>query len=373
MAEKVTIQNLLEAGVHFGHQVKRWNPKMKEYVYGVKSGISIIDLTKTMRLLADACNYLQHNVNAGGELLFVGTKRQAQEIIKEAAEKCGMHYVSERWLGGTLTNNATIRKSIGRMREIDEIMSSQSERMSKKELSSLRRQSERLHRNLDGISNLKNLPSALIIVDVCNEDIAVREARKLKIPIVGIVDTNGDPEVVDYPIPANDDAIRSIKIIVDVIVGSVAVAADLYRKRWAEEQATAAAARAEAEKNGTAPAASDKPKRPSRERRDRRPGEGRGSRPSSAGSSADGAKRRSPASRRPATAAPAVKKPAAAKDVAAKEVPAVKEPAPKEVKKKPDEAPKETVVEAKPKKATKSAEEKKATHKSEAAAEAPKA
>ncbi len=342
MAEKVTIQHLLEAGCHFGHQVKRWNPKMKDYVYGVKSGIYIIELTKTMRLLAEACNYLQHNVNNGGEILFVGTKRQAQEIVKEAAAKSGMHFVAERWLGGTLTNNATIRRSISRMREIDGIMTSKGEHMSKKELSSLKRQSERLHRNLDGISNLKKLPSALVVVDVCNEDIAVREARKLKIPIVGIVDTNGDPELVDYPIPANDDAIRSIKIIIDVLVGSIAVAADLYRKRWAEEQAANAARKAEEKEN--APAASERPRRPSREKRERRP-EPRGEQSSSAPATAESEAKKSEARR------------SAAKETAAKE--------PK--KKTGDEAKEAPAAEAKPKKTSKSAEPK------EAAPEAPKA
>ena len=368
MAEKVTIQNLLEAGVHFGHQVKRWNPKMKDYVYGVKSGIYIIDLTKTMRLLADACNFLQHSVANGGEILFVGTKRQAQEIVKEAAEKCGMHFVSERWLGGTLTNNATIRKSIGRMREIDGIMTSKGEKMAKKELASLRRQSERLHRNLDGISNLKQLPSVLVVVDVCNEDIAVREARKLKIPIVGIVDTNGDPELVNYPIPANDDALRSIKIITDVLVGSVALAAELYRKRYAEDQAAAAAKRAEDQAN--APAASaEKPRRPSREKRERRPdsrsggGESRSEKTGGTASAAEGEVKktdtRRPSSPRRSTSSQGARKPAAPKEAA-----------PKDAKKKGADEVKEEGAAAKSKKAaeeTKPAETTDAAQKPEAA------
>ena len=237
MSGKVTIQDLMECGVHFGHQVKRWNPKMKEYVYGVRNGISIIDLTKTMHQLADSCNFLQGLVYKGGDILFVGTKRQAQEIVKQAAEKSDMYYVSERWLGGTLTNNATIRKSINRMRSIDRTIEKESSSMTKKEIASLTRKSEKLHRNLDGISEMRRLPAALVIVDTCNESIAVKEARNLKIPIVAIVDTNGNPEDVDYPVPGNDDAIRSIKIMTNVISDSIAVAAELYRVKAAEEKA----------------------------------------------------------------------------------------------------------------------------------------
>ena len=245
MAEKVTIQDLMECGVHFGHQVKRWNPKMKEFVYGVRNGIHIIDLTKTMHQLADACNFLQGVVYKGGDILFVGTKRQAQEIVKQAAEKSEMFYVSERWLGGTLTNNTTIRKSITRMRTIDKAIEKDSSSMTKKELASLNRKGEKLHRNLDGISEMRKQPAALVIVDTCNESIAVKEARKLKIPIVAIVDTNGNPEDVNYPIPGNDDAIRSIKIMTSVISDSVAVAAELYRIKAAEEKAEKAKKRAE--------------------------------------------------------------------------------------------------------------------------------
>ena len=245
MSGKVTIQDLMECGVHFGHQVKRWNPKMKEYVYGVRNGISIIDLTKTMHQLADACNFLQGVVYKGGDILFVGTKRQAQEIIKQSAEKSGMFYISERWLGGTLTNNATIRKSISRMRAIDRTIEKDSSSMSKKELASLNRKGEKLHRNLDGISEMRKLPAALVIVDSRKEHIAVKEAQKLKIPIVAIVDTNGNPEDADYPIPGNDDAIRSIRIMTNVICDSITIAAELYRVKAAEEKAEKAKIRAE--------------------------------------------------------------------------------------------------------------------------------
>jgi len=237
MSQKITIQDLMESGVHFGHQVKRWNPKMKNYVYGTRNGISIIDLTKTMRNLAEACNFLQTTVYNGGNILFVGTKRQAQEIVKQAAESSGMYYVSERWLGGTLTNNSTIRKSINRMYTIDKKMEDEGSKMTKKELASLNRKSNKLHRNLDGISSMKRLPAAIVIVDICNEEIAMKEARKLNIPIIAIVDTNGNPDNAEYPIPGNDDAIRSIRIMTSVLSDSITVAAELYRAKAAEEKA----------------------------------------------------------------------------------------------------------------------------------------
>ena len=245
MAEKITVQDLMECGVHFGHQVKRWNPKMKDFVYGVRNGIHIIDLTKTMVQLADACNFLQKVVYDGGNVLFVGTKRQAQAIVREEAEKTGMFYMSERWLGGTLTNHATISKSINKMRAIDRQIENDSKKMTKKELSSLARKSDKLHRNLDGISQMRKMPAAIVIVDTCNEGIAIKEAQKLHIPIVAIVDTNADPEEVSYPVPGNDDAIRSIKILTKVIGDSVSVAAELYRQKAAEEKAEKAKKRAE--------------------------------------------------------------------------------------------------------------------------------
>lgn len=243
---KVTIKDLLEAGVHFGHQTKRWNPKMKAFVYGARNGISIIDLTKTMRQISDACNFLQNKVVNGGSILFVGTKRQAQEIIKESAQKTNMFYVSERWLGGTLTNNVTIRKSISKMKEMDELLvSNEVNALKKKEQSSIQRKTDKLHRDLDGIAGMKRIPDVLVIVDVCHDNIAVKEATKLNIPIVAIVDTNGDPEPVLYPIPANDDAVRSIKVIMDVLCDSVTVANEVYHKKVVEEKAKAEAAKAE--------------------------------------------------------------------------------------------------------------------------------
>ncbi|MFA7229839.1 MAG: 30S ribosomal protein S2 [Victivallaceae bacterium] len=243
---KITINDLLEAGCHFGHQTKRWNPKMKEYVYGAKNGISIIDLTKTMRQIGDACNILQKVVMNGGDVLFVGTKRQAQQIIKELAEKTGMYYVSERWLGGTLTNNVTIRKSISKMYEIDKMLASDSTTSyKKKELSVFARKVEKLHRDLDGIADMKKLPAVMVIIDVFHDDIAVREANKLNIPIVAIVDTNGDPEPVDYPIAANDDAVKSLKVITDLFADAILIAKEIHHKRVAEDRATKEAEKAE--------------------------------------------------------------------------------------------------------------------------------
>ena len=241
----LTVKDLLEAGCHFGHQTKRWNPKMKDYVYGSKNGISIIDITKTIHQVADACNFLQGCVMKGGKILFVGTKRQAQQIVREASEATGMNYVMERWMGGTLTNNATIKKSIKKMQDIDAIVNSENNKLKKKEIAVLSRQGEKLHRDLDGIASMKKLPDAVVIVDVCHDEIAVKEARKLNIPIVAIVDTNGDPEPIDYPIAANDDAVKSIKVIMDTFVETIKDAAELYGKKAAEDKAKAEAAAAE--------------------------------------------------------------------------------------------------------------------------------
>ena len=262
---KISIKDLLEAGCHFGHQTRRWNPKMKEYVYGAKNGISIIDLTKTMHQIAAACNFLQHVVADGGDVLFVGTKRQIREVVKALADDTGMFSVSERWLGGTLTNNVTIRKSIAKMAEIDEILGSEAvASMKKKEVAGITRRGQKLHRDLDGIANMKKLPAALVIIDVCNEINAVREANKLNIPIVAIVDTNGDPSMVDYPVAANDDAVKSVEIITGIFREAIKVAKEIHQKRVTEEREAAEAAKrlaaetagdAEAEKPARKPAA----------------------------------------------------------------------------------------------------------------------
>ncbi len=241
---KVTINDLLEAGCHFGHQTRRWNPKMKKYVYGAQNGISIIDLTKTMRQIADACNFLQKVVSNGGDVLFVGTKRQVRDVIRELADKTGMFFVTERWLGGTLTNNQTIRKSIEKMKEIDATLASEAVNgMKKKEVSSLSRRVEKLHRDLDGIAGMKKLPAALVVVDVCNEQNAVREANKLNIPIIALVDTNGDPTLVDYPVATNDDAVKSVQIITDLFGEAIKIAKEIHLKRVTEERDAAEAAK----------------------------------------------------------------------------------------------------------------------------------
>ena len=242
---KITVNDLLEAGCHFGHQTKRWNPKMKKFVFGARNGISIIDLTKTIRQIADACNFLQNVVSQGGDILFVGTKRQAQEITRELAEATDMYYVSERWMGGTLTNNVTIRKSIAKMYELDKILQDdQAQTLKKKEIACMVRTNQRLHRDLDGIAAMKRLPAALVILDVCHDAIAVAEAKKLNIPIVAICDTNADPDPIAYPVAANDDAVKSIKIITDLFRDSILVAREIYRKNVAAE----AEAKAEAER-----------------------------------------------------------------------------------------------------------------------------
>lgn len=264
---KVSINTLLEAGCHFGHQTRRWNPKMKEFVYGAKNGITIIDLTKTMYQIAAACNFLQRTVVDGGEILFVGTKRQLRDLIKETAADTGMYSVSERWLGGTLTNNVTIRKSVAKMAEIDGVLGGEGvNTMKKKEIAGMTRRVEKLHRDLDGIADMKKLPAALVVVDVCNELNAVREANKLNIPIVAIVDTNGDPSMVDYPVAANDDAVKSVEVILGLFRDAIKVATEIHHKRVAEERDAAEAAKRVAEEEAADAEAEKKPaaKKPAR-------------------------------------------------------------------------------------------------------------
>ena len=243
---KITINDLMEAGCHFGHQTRRWNPKMKEFVYGARNGISIIDLTKTMHQLANACNFLGNVVAKGGDILFVGTKRQAQEVIRSLAAETGMFYVAERWMGGMLTNNVTIRKSISKMIESDKLLADEeaTSKLKKKEIVMLTRDNQKLHNNLDGIAEMKKLPAAMFVIDVCHNDIAVREAAKLNIPIVAICDTNADPDLIDYPIVANDDAVKSLQVITDVVRDAILTAKEVYNKSVVE----AATAKGAAEK-----------------------------------------------------------------------------------------------------------------------------
>jgi small subunit ribosomal protein S2 len=207
------MKELLEAGVHFGHQTKRWNPKMKEYIFGERNGIYIVDLQKTLKLFKEALKFAGQLGAEGKTVLFVGTKRQAQEVVAEEAIRAGMYYVNQRWLGGILTNFTTIQKSIGRYRELNAMATEgRFDEMSKKEVSRLEKERKRLEKNLRGIQSMDRLPDAVFIIDSKREEIAVLEARKLGIPVIAIVDTNCDPDLVDYVIPGNDDALRAIKL-----------------------------------------------------------------------------------------------------------------------------------------------------------------
>lgn len=210
----ISMKLLLEAGVHFGHQTRRWNPKMKPYIFGARNGIYIIDLQRTVKLFRVAYQFVVDATSAGENVLFVGTKRQAQDTIREQAERCGMHYVNHRWLGGMLTNFKTIKLRIDRLKELDAVFEDGSvNRFPKKEVLKLAREREKLERHLGGIKTMTRLPGAVYVVDPQKERIAVQEANRLGIPVVAIIDTNCDPDVIDYPIPGNDDAIRSIKLI----------------------------------------------------------------------------------------------------------------------------------------------------------------
>jgi small subunit ribosomal protein S2 len=216
------MKDLLEAGVHFGHQTKRWNPKMKPYIFGERNGIYIIDLGRTAKLYREAADFITNTASQGGTILFVGTKRQAQDAISEEALRCGMFYVNQRWLGGLLTNFTTIQRSLARLRELEAMTTDgRYDTLSKKEIARLDKERRKLAKNLDGIRGMSRLPDAVFIVDTKHEQIAVDEARKLKIPVVGVVDTNCDPDEVDYVIPGNDDALRSIRLFAAGIAGAI--------------------------------------------------------------------------------------------------------------------------------------------------------
>ena len=218
----VSMKQLLECGVHFGHQTRRWNPKMAEYIYTERNGIYIIDLQKTVRKIEEAYLFVREVAMNGGIVLFVGTKKQAQDSIREEAERCGMFYVNNRWLGGTLTNFVTIRKRVDRMAELQEMeKNGMFDLLPKKEAAKLRLEMEKLEKNLGGIQGMTRLPDCVFIVDPHKEQIAVNEARRLNIPIVAIVDTNCDPDLIDYIIPGNDDAIRAIKLIAGKMADAV--------------------------------------------------------------------------------------------------------------------------------------------------------
>ena len=218
----VAMKQLLEAGVHLGHQTRRWDPKMAEYIFQARNGIHIIDLQKTSKKLDEAYAFIKEQAEEGKDILFVGTKKQAQECMKEAALKCNMFYVDQRWLGGMLTNFGTIRARVERLKKLEEMQNDGTfDILPKKEVILLKKEMEKLEKNLGGIKEMTKLPGALFIVDPKKERIAILEARKLHIPVVGLIDTNCNPEDVDYPIPGNDDAIRAVKLIADVMANAV--------------------------------------------------------------------------------------------------------------------------------------------------------
>ncbi|HJJ05743.1 MAG TPA: 30S ribosomal protein S2 [Clostridiaceae bacterium] len=218
----VAMKQLLEAGVHFGHQTRRWDPKMAEYIFQARNGIHIIDLQKTSKKIDEAYSFMKEQAEEGKTVLFVGTKKQAQECVKEAAEKCGMYYVDQRWLGGMLTNFGTIRNRIDRLNELETMQEDGTfDVLPKKEVILLKKEMEKLEKNLGGIKEMKEVPGVMFVVDPKKERIAILEARKLGIPVVGLIDTNCNPEDVDYAIPGNDDAIRAVKLITDVMANAV--------------------------------------------------------------------------------------------------------------------------------------------------------
>src|SRR6266478_1583782 len=233
----IGVKELLDSGVHFGHQTKRWNPKMKPFIFDARNGIHIIDLSKTLNQLEAACNFLSSTIAKGGKLLFVGTKKQAQQAVKETAKECGQFYVTERWLGGTLTNFATIKKSIGRLKQIEKMETDGTiNQYVKQEQSMIRREAARLVKFFDGIRSMEKHPSAMFVVDIKREHNAVAEARRLKIPVVAIVDTNCDPDLVDYAITGNDDAIRSVRMILATIGQTVTHAQAEYEAKYARRK-----------------------------------------------------------------------------------------------------------------------------------------
>ena len=261
----LAMKDLLEAGVHFGHQTKRWNPKMKQFIFGERSGIYIIDLGKTVKLFKEAEDFIRQLAAEGKTVLFVGTKRQAQDVIAEEAARSGMYYVNERWLGGLLTNFTTIQRSIARLRDL-EAMSTDGryEFMPKKEIARAEKEKRKLQKNLEGIRNMARLPDALFVVDTRKEKIAVDEARKLKIPVVGVVDTNCDPEEVDFVIPGNDDALRAIRLFAARVADAVLDGRGERESALAEQATAEAEAAAAEEANRTVrPANLRRPQRPS--------------------------------------------------------------------------------------------------------------
>jgi small subunit ribosomal protein S2 len=260
----ITMKELLEAGVHFGHQTKRWNPKMKEYIFGERNGIYIIDLQKTLKMFKEASRFIADLSSQGRIILFVGTKRQAQDAVSEEATRANSFYINQRWLGGLLTNWVTVQKSVKRLKELDEMATDgRYDLLPKKEVIKLERERKHLQANLAGIKNMSRLPDAVFVIDSNKEQIAVREARKLGIPVVAVVDTNCDPSEVDYVIPGNDDALRAIRLFASKIADSVVEGSQLLSDKQAAdmaagvERAEAAAAAEAAVQNAAAPAAAE--------------------------------------------------------------------------------------------------------------------
>jgi len=261
MAPLIGMKQMLEAGVHFGHQTRRWNPKMKPYIFGARNGIHIIDLQKTVKLFDKAYAFIVKTVADGYPVLFVGTKKQAHDSIVEESERCGMFYVVNRWLGGTLTNFQTIRKSINRLKELETMKREGTlTRYTKKEALHMEKEMVKLEKNLGGIKNMDDLPGAVFIVDPKKEHIAVREARKLGVPVVAIADTNCDPDEIDYIIPGNDDAIRAIRLVCSKIADACIEGHGIAEERLKAEAEAQAAREKEAEAEAEEPQAEEKPR-----------------------------------------------------------------------------------------------------------------
>ena len=263
----VTMKELLEAGVHFGHQTRRWNPKMAPYIFGARNGIHIIDLQKTVQFFKTAYNYVVERVADGGVVLFVGTKKQAQDAIREEAQRCGMFYVNHRWLGGMLTNFQTISRSIARLKEFEAMKEDGTiKRFPKKEILMMEKKAAKLERSLGGIKNMGRLPDIVYVVDPRKEDIAIMEARKVKVPLLAIVDSNCDPTEIDYPIPGNDDAIRAIRLLTSRIADAAVEGKKLAEERLQGQlDKEAAAAQMEAEAAATPAPVPEAPEAPAAE------------------------------------------------------------------------------------------------------------
>jgi small subunit ribosomal protein S2 len=256
----IALKDLLEAGVHFGHQTKRWNPKMKAYIFGERNGIYIIDLAKTAKLFRDAEQFTMNLAAEGRTILFVGTKRQAQDAVAEEAQRCSMFFVNQRWLGGLLTNFTTIQRSLSRLRDIEAMETDgRYDTLSKKEIAQFEKEKRKLQKNLEGIRNMSRLPDALFVVDTRKEKIAVDEARKLKIPVIGVVDTNCDPDEVDYVIPGNDDALRAIRLFASKIADAVISGRGIRESAQADDESNDADDRG---RRGPRPGGAVRPARP---------------------------------------------------------------------------------------------------------------